>query len=57
MGFVLSLHDRRREANYKRDRYWRDPAYRLSRINECRERTGRPLIGSLAEIETRGRRS
>lgn len=57
MPFALSLHDRQRFARNKRERYWRDPEYRLLRINECRQRNGRPVVSSLAEVETRGRRT
>lgn len=57
MTYSLSLHDRRRYANAKRERYWRDPEYRLARINGYRATAGKPLIASLDEIETRGRRA
>ncbi len=57
MAFSLPLSERQRFARNKRDRYWRDPVYRLERINAHRARSGRPLVASLEEIETRGRRT
>lgn len=57
MAFLLPLSERQRFARNKRDRYWRDQVYRLERINAHRVRSGRPLVASLEEIETRGRRT
>lgn len=51
--FKLSLHDRRRMARAKRDRYHSDPAYRLARINERRRRAGYPEYTSLADVPLR----
>lgn len=42
---------------YERDRYRRDPAYRLRRINHTRAMRGRPLVASLAEIRPRSVRA
>lgn len=57
MVYSLSLHDRQRFARNKRERYWRDPEYRLARINSERVRSGKLPVASLAEIETRGQRA
>lgn len=57
MAFTLPLETRQRRADENRERYWSNPADRLSRINADRARRGRPLVDSLAEIETRGRRT
>lgn len=57
MAFALPLKERQRYARNKRDRYWRDPEYRLARINGQRIRAGKPTIASLSEVETRGRRN
>lgn len=53
MRFKLSLRDRRRFAQNKRDRYHGDPAYRLTRINEARRQRGAPEIASLSEARLR----
>lgn len=53
MTFRLSLRDRQRFARNKRERYHRDPAYRLERINASRARKGLPPYGSLAEVPLR----
>ena len=41
-------------SEYERDRYRRDPAYRLKRINHTRAMRGRPMVDSLDEIRGRG---
>lgn len=41
-------------SEYERNRYRRDPAYRLKRINHTRRLRGRPLVESLDEIRSRG---
>jgi hypothetical protein len=51
--FRLSLHDRERMARNKRERYRRDPAYRLARINEQRLRKGLPPYASLDQVPVR----
>jgi hypothetical protein len=38
--FKLPFSERERFARNKRDRYYRDPVYRLKRINETRQRSG-----------------
>lgn len=44
-------------SEYERGRYHSDPSYRLKRINHTRACRGRPLVASLAEVETRGQRT
>ena len=41
-------------SQYERDRYRRDPAYRLKRINHTRALRGRPTVTSLDEVRLRG---
>lgn len=53
MTFRLSLRDRQRFARNKRERYHRDPDYRLRRINETRARKGLPPYDSLADVPLR----
>lgn len=55
MAFVMPLEERQRRAKENRERYWSNPADRLKRINADRARRGRPVVASLAEVETRGR--
>lgn len=50
MTYRLPLPLRQRLARNKRDRYARDPEYRLACINKERARRGAPLIASLAEV-------
>lgn len=47
MTYAMPLEDRKAAADYERDRYRRDPAYRLKRINLTRARRGLPLRDSL----------
>lgn len=54
MTYALPLSERRRYAEAKRRRYWSNPAERLKRINEARERRGMPTVASLDDVETRG---
>jgi hypothetical protein len=42
-----------RFARNKRDRYHRDPEYRLKRINESRVRKGLPAVPSLDDVRLR----
>lgn len=58
MTFSLPLAERRRHARNKRALYWRDPEYRLARINDSRRQRGAPPIASLDEMgdPTAGRR-
>jgi len=51
--YRLPLKDRQRYARNKRDRYYRDPEYRLARINETRQRCGREPYATLAEVPLR----
>lgn len=41
-------------SEYERNRYHRDPAYRLRRINHTRALRGKPLVASLDEVKARG---
>lgn len=50
MAYSLPLKARLRFARNKRDRYARDPEYRLAYINKSRARRGAPLIASLADM-------
>lgn len=48
--YSLPLSERRRHARNKRNRYARDPEYRLACINKERARRGAPPIASLADM-------
>lgn len=50
MTYALPLRERRRHARNKRERYSRDPEYRLARINDSRARRGAPPIATLADM-------
>lgn len=50
MTYTMPLEDRLAAARYERERYWRDPEYRLKRINHTRALRGAPLIRSLDEM-------
>lgn len=54
MSYALPLKLRERLARNKRDRYWRDPAFRLRCINTSRAKKGLPPVSDLEEVETRG---
>lgn len=47
MTYAMPLADRKAAADYERERYHRDPAYRLKRINLTRARRGLPPRESL----------
>jgi hypothetical protein len=53
MKFRTPLRERQRFARNKRDRYLRDPNYRLGQINAVRERRGLPPYRSLDEVKLR----
>lgn len=53
MKYAMLLEDRLYEAEWQRNRYREDPAWRLDRINRTRARRGKPLASSLDEIERR----
>jgi hypothetical protein len=53
MTYRLPLHDRLRFARNKRDRYYRDPDYRLQRINDSRRHQGLPQVLSLDAVKLR----
>lgn len=53
MPFRLSLHDRQRFARNKRDRYRRDPDFRLRCINASRAQRGAAPISSLSQMGDR----
>ena len=53
MTYALPLPKRQRFARNKRERYWRDPAFRLACINRAREQRGAPPIVSLDEMGDR----
>jgi hypothetical protein len=55
MAYVLSLEERLHFARVQRERYERDPEFRLSQINRARSRRGMPPVRSLDEIRPRGR--
>ena len=50
MTYRIPLKVRLRYARNKRDRYHRDPDYRLACINKERARRGAPLIAALEEM-------
>lgn len=50
MSYVLPLEDRLHFAAVQRERYWRDPDFRLRQINRTRARRGQPPLQSLAEV-------
>lgn len=49
-SYRLPLRERQRFARNKRERYERDPEYRLACINQARAYRGAPPISSLAEM-------
>jgi hypothetical protein len=51
--FKLPFSERERFARNKRDRYYRDPVYRLKRINETRQRSGQAPYETLDEVKLR----
>lgn len=55
--FVTSLAERQRIAAYHRERYVRDPAYRLRQVNSLRIRQGLPPRASVDEIAPKPGRS
>ena len=55
MAYTLPYEDRLHFAEVQRDRYERDPQFRLRQINRMRRRRGMPLIEDLSEINSRGR--
>lgn len=54
MTFRLSLAERRRASDWQREKYWRDPDYRLRRINKARKRLGLPPHEHIIDAATRG---
>lgn len=55
MTFVLSLEERIHFANVQRERYQRDPDFRLKQINRSRQRRGMPVVECLSEVVARGK--
>lgn len=53
--FVTPLAARQRIATYYRERYQRDPEYRLRKINDLRVRQGLKPRASIDEIAPRSR--
>jgi hypothetical protein len=53
MIYKMPLRTRLRHARYNRERWQRDPEFRLRRINARREQRGQPPYASLAEIPER----
>lgn len=58
MRYRMPLEIRRKAAERRKERYQRDEAYRLARINDARSRRGLRPIQSLSEMGDRfaGRR-
>lgn len=54
MIYALPFRLRERLARNKRERYWRDPEFRLKCINTSRAKKGLPPVSDLADVETRG---
>jgi hypothetical protein len=54
--FKTPLHERQRVAAYFRERYKRDEAFRLRKVNCLRARQGLPPRASVDEINPNGRR-
>lgn len=50
MSYVLPLEDRMHFAAVQKERYWRDPVFRLRQINKVRARRGKPPLASLDEL-------
>ena len=50
--FKNPLRYRQREANYRRERYARDPDFRLTLLNRMRLRSGLPTLASVDEIRS-----
>jgi hypothetical protein len=55
MNYVLPLEDRMQLAEAQRERYARDPVFRLRQINRSRERRQMPPVRDLSEVKPRGR--
>ena len=53
MTYRLPLRERLRFARNKRDRYHRDPDYRLDCINRARARKGLEQVASLDSVKLR----
>jgi hypothetical protein len=53
MIYRLPLRERQRYARNKRDRYYRDPEYRLAQINASRSRKGLPPYDTLEQVPLR----
>lgn len=51
--YVSSLTDRQRRARYLRERYAKDPAFRLKVVNKGRRYRGLPPHSSIDEIKPR----
>lgn len=54
--YVTPLAERQRIAAYYRERYQRDPEYRLRKVNDLRARQGLPPRASVEELNIKGRR-
>jgi hypothetical protein len=57
MSYATPLSERERIARIMRERYWRDPEFRLRKINRAREWYGLAPYASADEIPVRGRRA
>lgn len=55
--YACTLEERQRAAFYNRDRYWRDPDFRLHKINGWRVRRGMEPYANVDDIPMRGRRA
>lgn len=55
MRYELPLEDRLHFAKVQRERYQRDPDFRLKQINRTRQRRGMEPVRDLSEVRTRGR--
>lgn len=54
MIFKAPLVERRKAAARQKAKYWRDPAYRLRRINRARARLGLKPHEHIMDAATRG---
>lgn len=51
--YTYTLAERRKRCEAEKARYWRDPEYRLARINRARQQYGAPPRASLDEVAPR----
>jgi hypothetical protein len=55
--YACTIEERQRAAAYNRERYWRDPDFRLHKINSWRSARGMEPYANANDIPLRGRRA